>query len=79
MHGFAINVDPDLAAFDAIIPCGITDAGVTSMAAELGRPVARGGRPVGRTCPAAPSLERDLLRLQPPYAASPPISTRSSA
>jgi lipoyl(octanoyl) transferase len=36
MHGFAINVDPDLAWFDRIIPCGISDAGVTSMAAELG-------------------------------------------
>ena len=36
MHGFALNVDPDLQAFDKIIPCGIADAGVTSMAAELG-------------------------------------------
>jgi lipoyl(octanoyl) transferase len=35
MHGFAINVDPDLAWFDKIIPCGLTDVGVTSMAAEL--------------------------------------------
>src|SRR5215213_2757629 len=36
MHGFALNVDPDLRAFSKIIPCGIADAGVTSMAAELG-------------------------------------------
>ena len=36
-HGFAINVDPDLDMFDGIIPCGITDRAVTSMAAELGR------------------------------------------
>jgi lipoyl(octanoyl) transferase len=36
MHGFALNVDPDLAAFDRIIPCGLTGVGVTSMAAELG-------------------------------------------
>jgi lipoyl(octanoyl) transferase len=36
MHGFAINVDPDLVAFDRIIPCGLTDVGVTSLAAELG-------------------------------------------
>jgi lipoyl(octanoyl) transferase len=36
MHGFAINVDPDLGWFDRIIPCGLTDVGVTSMAAELG-------------------------------------------
>ena len=39
MHGFALNVDPDLAAFDRIIPCGLTGVGVTSMAAELDRPV----------------------------------------
>jgi lipoyl(octanoyl) transferase len=40
MHGFALNVDPDLAAFDRIIPCGLTGVGVTSMAAELGSPIA---------------------------------------
>jgi lipoyl(octanoyl) transferase len=39
LHGFAINCDPDLGAFEAIIPCGITDAGVTSLSAELARPV----------------------------------------
>ena len=39
MHGFAINVDPDLRWFDQIIPCGLTGVGVTSMAAELGRHV----------------------------------------
>ena len=38
-HGFAINVDPDLTMFDGIVPCGITDRAVTSMAAELGRAV----------------------------------------
>ena len=32
-HGIAINVDPDLEAFAGIVPCGIRDAGVTSLAA----------------------------------------------
>lgn len=36
MHGFAINVAPDMSWFDRIIPCGLADVGVTSMAAELG-------------------------------------------
>jgi lipoyl(octanoyl) transferase len=39
MHGFEINCDADLANFDRIIPCGIRDAGVTSLSAELGRQV----------------------------------------
>ena len=37
MHGFALNVNPDLSAYSRIIPCGIADADVTSMAQELGR------------------------------------------
>jgi len=39
MHGFALNVEPDLNAFKAIIPCGIEDAVVTSLAIELGRSI----------------------------------------
>lgn len=40
MHGFALNVNPDLSYFDRIIPCGIADAQVTSMERELSRSIA---------------------------------------
>ena len=39
MHGFALNVNPDLGAFSQIIPCGIADAEVTSIAQELQREI----------------------------------------
>jgi lipoyl(octanoyl) transferase len=39
MHGFALNCDCDLRAFETFVPCGISDAGVTSLSAELGRDV----------------------------------------
>jgi lipoyl(octanoyl) transferase len=39
MHGFALNVDPDLSYFDRIVPCGIADAEVTSLSRELNRKV----------------------------------------
>ncbi|MGA0188738.1 MAG: lipoyl(octanoyl) transferase LipB [Candidatus Nanopelagicaceae bacterium] len=39
MHGFALNVNPDLGFFDRIIPCGIADAQVTSMEKELNRSI----------------------------------------
>ena len=39
LHGFALNCNPDLGAYDRIVPCGIADAGVTSLSAELGREV----------------------------------------
>jgi lipoyl(octanoyl) transferase len=38
-HGLSLNCNPDLAAFERIVPCGIADAGVTSLTAELGREV----------------------------------------
>ena len=40
MHGFALNVSPDLSFFDHIVPCGMPEARVTSMAEELSRDVA---------------------------------------
>jgi lipoyl(octanoyl) transferase len=52
MHGAALNCDPDLRWFDRILPCGIRDAGVTSLAAELKCPVT--------VADAAPVLERHL-------------------
>ena len=47
MHGFALNVDPDLTAFDRIVPCGIRDAAVTSLSRELRRDIT-----VGQVLPA---------------------------
>ena len=40
MHGFALNVSPDLSYFDHIVPCGMPGVGVTSMERELGREIA---------------------------------------
>ena len=39
MHGFALNVNTDLKGFSLIVPCGIRDKGITSMAVELGTPL----------------------------------------
>jgi len=55
MHGFALNCDPDLSAYGRIVPCGIADATVTSLSAELGRDVA--------TAEAVPLLEGHLPAL----------------
>ena len=41
-HGFALNLNADLSYFDGIVPCGIQDKGVTSLAALLGAPVDEG-------------------------------------
>jgi len=56
MHGFALNCNPDLAAFDRIVPCGLADAGVTSLSAELGRTVG-----VGTVLPAVQRAVLDAL------------------
>jgi lipoyl(octanoyl) transferase len=42
MHGFALNCNPDLGEFGRIVPCGLDDADVTSLSAELGREVTIG-------------------------------------
>jgi lipoyl(octanoyl) transferase len=39
MHGFSLNCDVDLGWYDRFVPCGIADAGVTTLSQELGRPV----------------------------------------
>ncbi|MGZ4664563.1 MAG: lipoyl(octanoyl) transferase LipB [Frankiaceae bacterium] len=52
-HGFALNCDADLSAFSRIIPCGITDAAVTSLTRELGHRVS--------VADAFPAVERCLV------------------
>jgi lipoyl(octanoyl) transferase len=54
-HGFALNCDPDLSHYDRFVPCGIRDAGVTSLSVELGRPLT--------VAEALPVVERHLPAL----------------
>jgi len=56
MHGFALNCDVDLGWYDQFVPCGIDDAGVTSLSAELGRDVT-----VTEVAPLVEHHLRDLL------------------
>ncbi|MFC9426155.1 lipoyl(octanoyl) transferase LipB [Streptomyces sp. NPDC056987] len=56
MHGFSFNVNPDNTWFDRIVPCGIRDAGVTSLSYELGREIT-----VAEVVPVVERHLRDIL------------------
>jgi lipoyl(octanoyl) transferase len=56
MHGFALNVNPDNTWFDRIVPCGIRDAGVTSLSYELGREIT-----IAEVLPVVQKHLRDVL------------------
>ena len=58
MHGFALNCDVDLGWYDRFVPCGIADAGVTSLSRELGRDVT-----VAEVLPVVEQHLRDLPRV----------------
>ena len=60
MHGFALNCDVDLGWYDTFVPCGISDAGVTSLSQELGRDVT-----VAEVAPVVERHLRDLLAWAP--------------
>jgi lipoyl(octanoyl) transferase len=55
MHGFALNCDCDLSWYDRIVPCGISDAAVTSLSAETGRQVT--------VADVLPVVEQELARV----------------
>ena len=61
MHGFAFNCDPDNTWFDRIVPCGIRDAGVTSLSNELGRDVT-----VAEVLPAVEQRLAEVLTIAEP-------------
>lgn len=65
MHGFALNCNPDLTAFDRIVPCGITDASTTSLSKELGRDVT-----VAQVLPVVERHLPGLLRAAEPVSAA---------
>ncbi len=61
MHGFSFNCDPDNTWFDRIVPCGIRDAGVTSLSNELGRRVT-----VAEVVPLVEKHLREVLESESP-------------
>jgi len=68
MHGFALNAEPDMTWYDRIVPCGIADAGVTSLTLELGRPVS-----VAEVTPLAERHYAEVLGAGRPLADASPI------
>ena len=66
MHGFALNCDPDMSAFGNMIPCGIVDAGATSLTTELGRDVT-----VAEVIDPVEQAVREVLTTASPYRATP--------
>ena len=70
MHGFALNCDVDLGWYDKFVPCGISDAGVTSLTAELGRDV-----PVTEVVPVVRGRLEELLAWAP-YTPTPDYEPR---
>ena len=70
MHGFALNCDVDLGWYDTFVPCGIADAGVTSLSAELGRRVS-----VAEVVPVVRRHLEELLAWEP-YSPTPSYEPR---
>ena len=70
MHGFALNCDVDLGWYDRFVPCGIADAGVSSLSVELGRDVT--------VAEVAPIVEQHLARLLAwdPYERTPDLPAK---
>jgi len=77
MHGFALNCDPDLGEFSSIVPCGISDADVTSLSAETGHDMT-----IGHVAPSATRFLQNALsnvRLAKPVPIQTPTSVADSA
>ncbi|SNT23104.1 lipoyl(octanoyl) transferase LipB [Rhodococcoides kyotonense] len=60
LHGFSLNCNSTMAGFDAIVPCGIADAGVTSLSNELGRDVTIADVTPAVTAAVVAALDGDL-------------------